>query len=371
MGTELGGEALAQDKFACPACGGDAHWNPARQALVCPFCGTSAPVAGDPTQLGAMEHDLVTALRGVPDEARGWQADKASVKCQSCQAISVLDRAHQAQRCDFCGSAQIVPYEQTKAAFRPESLLPFKVGEGQAREAIRAWYGKVWFAPNALKKRALTDTVHGIYLPYWTFDAKVDAQWRAEAGYHHYTTETGTNSAGETRTRRVQHTRWEAVQGRLSHFFDDDLVCASVGVNGDLLRGVEPFPTKQGLVPYDPKFVAGWVVERYQIDLIAAAQRAREAMEVKTRELCRAQVPGDTCRNLEVDARYSAQTFKHILVPAWLVTYQYGSKTYQVVQNGATGKIAGHYPKSWIKIMLAVLAGLAIVLFIVSIDGRA
>jgi hypothetical protein len=27
--------------------------------------------------------------------------------------------------------------------------------------------------------------------------------------------------------------------------------------------------------------------------------------------------------------------------------------------NGSTGTIAGRYPKSWIKIMLAVLAGLA------------
>ncbi len=371
MATANERETLARDKFACPACGGDAHWSPAKGALVCPFCGTTSPVQEDPSHGGVIEHDLVAALRGIPDEARGWQAEKTSVKCQSCQAISVFDRARQAQRCDFCGSAQLVPYEQTKAAFRPESVLPFKVSEGQAREAIRAWYGKVWFAPNALKKRALTDTVHGIYLPYWTFDAKAQAQWRAEAGYHYYTTEEAINSRGEARVRRVQHTRWEPASGELSHFFDDDLVCASVGVSAELLRAIEPFPTQDSLLAYDPKYVAGWVVERYQIDLISAAHKAREAMEKKLYGLCRGQVPGDTCRNLEVSAQYSAQTFKHILAPVWLVTYQYGSKTYQVVQNGATGKIAGRYPKSWIKITLAVLAVLAVVFFVLSMgEGR-
>jgi len=369
MAASEPGEAVAQDKFACPACGADAHWNASKQALVCPFCGTISPVEGNPAQGPVAEHDLVAALREIPDEARGWQADKVSVKCQSCQAISVFDRSRQAQCCEFCGSAQLVPYEQTKAAFRPESLLPFKVSEGQAREAVRSWYGRVWFAPNALKRRALTDTVRGVYLPYWTFDAKADARWQAEAGYYYYTTEESTDSRGDTQVRRVQHTRWVPASGELSHFFDDDLVCASVGIQADLLRAVEPFPTQDGLVPYDPKYIAGWVVERYQIDLIAAAHQAREAMEAKLRALCRAQVPGDTCRNLEVDASFSGQTFKHILAPVWLMTYQYGRKSYQVVQNGVTGKVAGHYPKSWIKITLAVLAVLVVVFIVLSMGG--
>ena len=54
----------------------------------------------------------------------------------------------------------------------------------------------------------------------------------------------------------------------------------------DLLSQVEPFPTKE-LKPYNPGFLSGWVVERYQIDLIAAAQSAREQME----RLCAASAP--------------------------------------------------------------------------------
>src|SRR6187455_72983 len=154
-------DAVAQKKFSCPACGGEAQWNPARKALVCPFCSTVSPAHVELTAAGESvikEHDLVGALRSIPDDKRGWQAEKTSVKCQSCQAISVFDPQRVGQRCDFCGSSALVPYEEVKEAIRPESLLPMKVSETQVRDSIRQWYGSRWFAPNALKNKALTDT---------------------------------------------------------------------------------------------------------------------------------------------------------------------------------------------------------------------
>ena len=360
-------ETIALSKFACPACGGEAIWNPAKGKLVCPFCGTESP-AKEGTAGAIVEHDLVTALRGIGDDARGWQADKRQVKCGSCNAISVLDPKRQAQTCEFCGSAQLVAYEETKAAFRPESVLPFKVSESVARDRIREWYGKLWLAPSTLAKKALTDTVRGVYLPYWTFDARVVAEWTAEAGYYYYTTETYEQN-GRTQTRQVQHVRWEPAAGRLQHAFDDDLVCASVGIHPELLRGIEPFPTGE-LRPYDSAFVAGWVVERYQIDLIAAAQRARDAMDAKIQAMAAGEVPGDTHRNLSVRADYSAQTFKHILAPVWFLSYTYGARAFQCVMNGVTGAIRGEYPKSPWKVALLILAILLVVAIAVSLGGR-
>ena len=87
-------------------------------------------------------------------------------------------------------------------------------------------------------------------------------------------------------------------------------------------------------------------------------------MDAAMERLCGAEVPGDTYRNLQVDADYSGQTFKHILTPIWLLTYNYGARNFQVVINGYTGVIAGKYPKSWVKIFFAVLAMLAIAGFI-------
>src|SRR6476661_6991512 len=132
--AEADGFALARQKFECPACGGEAQWNPAKHALICPYCGTESPVElqhRDNTTV-IVEHDLVTALRSIPDSARGWQAEKVSVQCQSCKAISVFDPGKISESCQFCGSTALVPYEQVKDSIRPESLLPMAVAESKA-----------------------------------------------------------------------------------------------------------------------------------------------------------------------------------------------------------------------------------------------
>ena len=359
-------DVTAKSKHACPSCGGESQWNPARQALVCPYCGTVAPATLDQGTGEITEHCLVTALRSVDEDHRGWDAEKISVKCQSCQAISVFDPARVAQRCDFCGSSAMIPVEQQMRPIRPESLLEFKLAETQVRDALRQWYGSRWFAPNALKRRALTDTVHGLYIPYWTFDAQVHADWQAMSGDYYYETESYTDSQGRSGTRQVRKIRWYPSSGSLDHFFDDELIPASKGVQPDLLRGVEPFPTTTELKNYDPGFLSGWVVEQYQLDLVGAAQHAREVMDGKTRALCAQEVPGDTHRDLEVQADYSQQTFKHVLVPIWLVNYNFGARTFQVVVNGYTGKLAGKHPLSWVKITLLVLAILIVVLIVIA-----
>jgi hypothetical protein len=324
---------------------------------VCPYCGTESKATLETrgAETVVVEHDLVAALRGIPDSARGWQAAKTSVRCQSCQAISVFDAGRVGQRCDFCGSAALVPHEQVKDAFRPESLLPLRVTEPQARDRIRSWFRGLWFAPGRFAARALTDTLKGVYGPYWTFQARAHASWTAEAGHTHHDVVNG---------RRERRVRWTPASGSLTHDFDDELVGASRGVSPALLRGVEPFPTDT-LVPYDPGYLAGWVVERYQIDLVEAAEQSRRRMDARLRELCSRQVPGDTQRNLQVRASYTAQTFKHILAPLWLGTYTYRGRVLHVLVNGVTGRVSGDRPWSWLKIALAILATLALA-FLVS-----
>ena len=163
---------------------------------------------------------------------------------------------------------------------------------------------------------------------------------------------------GDREDARERRVRWTPASGSLSHVFDDELVCASRGVEPARLRAIEPFPT-EALAPYDPGYVAGWVVERYQIDLVEAAALSRQRMDARLRELCARQVPGDTQRNLAVRAAYGGLTFKQILAPLWLATYTYRGRAYQVVVNGVTGRISGARPWSWIKIALAALAALA------------
>jgi Zn finger protein HypA/HybF involved in hydrogenase expression len=350
-------EVTAREKFACPACGAQAEWNPAKQKLICPFCGTESPYQINPSSGAIEEIDLVKTLRELPDSLRGWQAEKRSVRCQSCRAVMVFDPSRVAQNCEFCGSPALVDYKELKDPISPQSLLPFRVADTAVREQIRRWYASKWFAPGKLKARALVDTVHGVYLPYWTFDAQATCPWRAEAGHYYYTTETVRNSQGQLETRQVQHVRWEPAAGRVDHFFDDEPVPGSQGVRIDLLRRIEPFPTPE-LKPYDAAMVSGFVVEHYQVVLLDAAQRSIDQMTAKLQALCAEAVPGDTYRSLEIFPEFSGRTFKHILVPVWLLTYTYGPRSFQVLVNGYTGKMEGSYPISPWRVMAAILFAL-------------
>ncbi|MEZ5393158.1 MAG: hypothetical protein R2724_09845 [Bryobacterales bacterium] len=61
-------EAIRKD--SCPACGAQAVWNPAKQALICPYCGTEAPTELNPDTGQIQEIDLVKTLREMPEELR-------------------------------------------------------------------------------------------------------------------------------------------------------------------------------------------------------------------------------------------------------------------------------------------------------------
>jgi hypothetical protein len=264
------------------------------------------------------------------------------------------------KRCEFCGSPELVDYEEIKAPIRPQSLLPFKVPESRVRERLRRWYASKWLAPSRFRRKAMVDTVHGVYIPYWTFDAHARCRWTADAGYYYFVTQTYVDGQGKRRTRQVRRVRWVPSSGELEHRFDDQPVPGTRGLDPELLARIEPFPTNE-LVPYDTAYLSGFVVEHYQVVLIDAARRAREAMDRRLQQLCADSVPGDVHRSLRVDSRFGDQTFKHVLVPVWLLTYNYGSRAYQLLVNGYTGEVASRYPKSAWKIFFLVLLGLVVV----------
>jgi hypothetical protein len=362
-------EISALEKHACPACGAQAEWNPSTQKLVCPYCGTESPYTIDRETGKAVENDLVKALRELPEEDRGWQTETRSVQCQSCKAVMVFDAARVGQNCQFCGSPALVAYSEIKAPIRPESLLPFKVPADRIRDDMRRWWRSKWLAPGRLATSSLVDTIKSLYIPYWTFDSNVFCPWEAEAGHYYYVSVPHRDAQGRTVMRQERRVRWEPASGQIEHFFDDEPVPGTHGIDVNLLRQVEPFPT-QDLVPYDTAFLSGHVVEHYQVVLFEAADASKQQMHGKLEQMCAAQIPGDTYRNLQIHPTYSNQTFKHILVPVWVLAYDYGARKFQVVANGYTGKIAGEYPYSaWKIFFLVVLAVIVGIVLLYAMDS--
>jgi hypothetical protein len=56
-----------------------------------------------------------------------------------------------------------------------------------------------------------------------------------------------------------------------------------------------------------------------------------------------------------VKSRFDAITYKHLLLPVWLLAYKYNNKTFQVFINAATGEVQGERPFSPWKIFFAVV----------------
>ena len=151
--------------------------------------------------------------------------------------------------------------------------------------------------------------MHGVYIPYWTFDAHVRADWTADAGYYYYVTESYTDSKGQSQTRQVQKTRWEPATGALDHFFDDELVAASRGV-AETVAEDRALSDHGPICSLRPGFLSGWVVEQYQIDL-GRARPACARPHGRGDATCAQQVPGDTQRNLSHPGLHRADLQAH------------------------------------------------------------
>lgn len=302
----------------------------------------------------------IPIAEGMASAARGFGTPVKEIECQECGATVNVEPQSQTVTCPFCRSQKVLPREATANLIQPESVVPFKVDKAAANSAFGAWIGKLWFRPGDLKKMAQVQELGGVYVPFWTFDAQVYSNWTAEAGYHH--TETETDSEGND--REVTKTRWQHASGSRNDFYDDTIVCASKGLPERLVDRFRSWSTGE-LVPYEPRYLAGWAAESYVIDLPDAWTLGQQRMESSQHSRCAGDVPGDTHRNLHVSNNFSAVTFKHVLLPIWIAAYRYGDKPYQFLVNGQTGEVVGLAPWSVWKITLFVLLIVAIIVAIV------
>jgi hypothetical protein len=357
-------EVRSLERHVCPECGGKAEWDPGKKELVCPYCGTHFPREGPPPMPGAIvEHDLDEAISRLGDKAVNVDTATRRVQCNNCHAVLVRSAETVAQHCDFCGSPELLDYQDIHSPILPESLLPAAISKETAYHALKAFLAARWFAPNDLKRRNLIDRIHRVYLPYWTFDSSAECPWTAESGTYYYVTVQSRDSQGRTVTRQERRTKWRPASGHVSTWFDDVVISGSRGLDTELLQRLEPFPTKD-LVPYETRYVSGWQVEHYQVPLLDAARLGFGTMEGILREMCGREVPGDTYRNLQIYPEFSNKTFKHILVPIWLLAYQYRGKTWQGAVNAVTGTAHARFPLSAWKIVFVTLLVIAVIALI-------
>jgi hypothetical protein len=272
--------------------------------------------------------------------------------------IEVSDTT-QATTCPFCDTPGRHRHRHQAGQIKPQGLIPFQLDEKTARAAMTDWLGRLWFAPNGLQEYARKGrAMNGIYVPYWTFDAQTATDYRGQRGDHYYETRTVMRD-GKRETVQVRKTRWRAVRGHVTRFFDDVLVLASRSLPKHYTDALEPWDLSR-LVTYQPQYLSGFNAEGYQVELEEGLVQAREIMDRVIVQDIRRDIGGDEQQISAKDTRISDVTFKHVLLPVWLAAYKYNDKTFRFVVNGQTGRVQGERPYSWIKITIAVVLGLIV-----------
>lgn len=344
--------------FPCQQCGADLTFNIGQQDLKCPYCGYQQQLELPP-EAQIVERDFEAMLARIAERrARGQSEtqETSEVRCESCGATVVFLGTLTSSECAYCGS----PIQRENVHDAPQrvpvdGVLPFLIEREAAAESLRRWVRTRWFAPNDFLRRGVQGVFHGVYLPYWTFDALTFNRYRGQRGV----SVTYTVGSGKDQ-RTVTRIDWYPVSGSFQRFFDDVLELAAVGLPRALTIALEPWPFER-LVPFNQQVLAGFQARTYDIPLDQGFVQARSRIDEAIRAEVRQRIGGDQQRIDSLQTEYSAITYKHLLLPLWLMSYRYRDKPYQVAVNAATGEVQGERPYSWVKITLAVVAAAAVI----------
>ena len=344
----------------CPSCGSQLTFRAETQNMGCGHCGTTQALTFTKDKLE--EHPLAGLLIG-QELNPALLAEQQLFSCPTCGARTQVNADQPTLSCGFCGSQAINAEAQRTRLIEPAGVLPFRVGRAAATASFGTWIGSGWLAPNDLKAGAVLDNLHGMYLPFWTFDAQAHSDWNGERGDHYYETESDTDSEGRRTTRQVRRTRWSHHSGSRNHFYDDVLLPASRSLAKQdqqaHLADVQDYQLAE-VVDYDARVLLGWEAEVYSIDLHEGLEQARTIIREREHEACGRLLGGDEQRSLSVYTTLSEESFKHLLLPLWLCAYVYRGQLYHFLINGQTGKVSGSRPTSWWKVALLVLVGLLV-----------
>lgn len=359
--TEIAESSKADDVgrvFPCESCGADLEFAIGVQSLKCAYCGFEKKLDIDPDAT-VREQDYKETLDRLVKQRGSASVDAKDVKqvrCLSCGGTVRFVGTITSTECAYCGvPLQLDGVHDAVGGIPVDGVLSFLIDRKTAKKNLKEWVRSRWFAPNDFKARGIQGRFNGVYLPYWTFDSLTFNRYAGKRGVHYRVT------VGSGKNRRtVTRTRWYPASGAFQRFFDDVLVIAGRGLPDKRLMALEPWPLNK-CVPFNPQILSGFLARTYDVALDEGFEGADARMEEAIRTEVRLRIGGDVQLIDSLDTRHDAVTYKHLLLPVWMLAYRYGKKSYQVVVNAGTGEVQGDRPWSWVKIMLAVFAGVSAV----------
>jgi DNA-directed RNA polymerase subunit RPC12/RpoP len=300
------------DRFTCPKCGGRMVYAPDGLSLVCEYCGHSQRLSG---AVNRAEQDFFIAMAN--GSSQHAPATVQIFQCQGCGATFVLPSDEISATCAYCGSTHVVSLKEKRRMILPDSILPMAFDQKQAARRLVHWVEEMH-----LKLQSPVQTPRGLYLPVWTFDILGNVPWHGTV---------------------YRDQREVPVSGEENVHFEELRVLGSSRV-ADLMTKALPEFNLRRLPAYDPRFLAGWMADVYDLPMAEASLEARRAAVEQVRGMIHAAV--GQVHNLSYStASLMVSAFKLVLVPAWIAEITAQDQTARVLINGQTGSVHSTLPK--------------------------
>jgi hypothetical protein len=199
-----------------------------------------------------------------------------------------------------------------------------------------------------LARAAVVTTLRQVYVPFWAFAARVWTYWTADSS------PAPMGASGD----------WYPMAGENRAEYRDQLVGASSVLTPAETHAICPFDLARAVAPENVD-LNNVVYEQFRVQRKYARPLARAGLEQQERDACTKYVPG-RCRNMKVNIRIEGLTGEPVLLPVWIMAYQYRGRLFRFLVNGQTGQCTGSAPTSYGKmaavvgIALAVIAGIVI-----------
>ena len=325
-------------EYKCPACGGGINFDTESQQMKCPFCETSFEVDALKVYDDELKNEKSSEMEWNTEESNGWregEQDGMSVySCKSCGGEIVGDDSLAATKCPYCDNP-IVMTGQFSGDLRPDYAIPFKLDKKAAKAALQSHFKGKRLLPKVFKDENHIDEVKGIYVPFWLFDADVDASIRYKG----------------TKTRSWSDSRYNYVE--TSHFslsregnvgFERVPVDGSTKMADDLMESIEPYDFKAA-VDFQTAYLAGYLADKYDVSSDDSITRANQRIKKSTEDAFlrstagyHGVIPEHSSVNL-TDGKV-----KYALLPVWLLNTSWNGAKYTFAMNGLTGKMVGDLP---------------------------
>jgi hypothetical protein len=307
------------DRFMCPKCGGRMSFAPDGQSLVCEYCTRNETLGTAQTE--AEEEDFIVAMSTM--RGHGQPLSQQVFHCDGCGAEFILPPTLISATCLYCGSAHVVNLENLHDLIAPDAVLPHAFNQKRA-----AWYLVQWVEKHKIKPEARVELPRGLYLPIWTFDLGGVIRYTAER------VEEEENPFGRQHTyRTVRFTDEYPIS------VNDQPIPATRKLSQPLARLLRTFDLTAAR-PYDPRYLADWPAEVYDVTMSDASLDARgQAFKHMKADL--PNMAGSINLISSSSAGMMVESFKLVLLPLWMTEVKQEGRDHLVLINGQNGAVGG------------------------------